>query len=94
MASGACIRGMAGLGEVGLLVEVGRSHEQPSRGRVLHLLHRGLWCGLNTHGFCSMVMWKVSLSVRRVRKVPLLARRYWLDGVGVSLVHLRLLTKP
>lgn len=71
MASGACIRGMAGLGEVGLLVEVGRSHEQPSRGCVLHLLHRGLWCGLNTHGFCSMVMWKVSLSVRRVRKIPL-----------------------
>lgn len=71
MASGACIRGMAGLGEVGLLVEVGRSHEQPSRSRVLHLLHRGLWCGLNTHGFCSMVMWKVSLSVRRVRKIPL-----------------------
>lgn len=62
---------MAGLGEAGLLVEVGRSHEQPSRGHVLHLLHRGLWCGLNTHGFCSMVMWKVSLSVQCVRKVPL-----------------------
>lgn len=86
MASEALLyQGRAGLGVEGFLAVAGGSHKQLSRGRVLHLLHHGLWCGLNTHVFCSMVMWKVSLSAQCVRKLRLFGEEVHIGWVSASL---------